>query len=78
MKTYTYLSLAACMILGMTACALSPEPYDYQPDNELKPGPGLFSGEDGEFTILRIPKAGDQENDSALRKQKGEEKNESH
>ena len=28
------------------------EPYTYQPDHELKPGPGLFSGKDGEFKIV--------------------------
>lgn len=28
------------------------EEYTYVPGNEIKPGPGLFSGEDGEFTLL--------------------------
>lgn len=31
------------------------EPFAYQPGNELKPGPGLFSGEDGEFTLIGAP-----------------------
>lgn len=31
------------------------EPYTYVPENELKPGPGLFSGEDGEFTLIHTP-----------------------
>jgi hypothetical protein len=32
------------------------EPYNYEPPNEVTPGPGLFSGEDGEFTIIGEPK----------------------
>ena len=31
------------------------EPYTYVPENELKPGPGLFSGEDGEFNLINAP-----------------------
>jgi len=30
-------------------------PFDYKPLNDLKPGPGLFSGEDGDFTIIGVP-----------------------
>ncbi|MFW2368254.1 MAG: hypothetical protein ACN4GW_17695 [Desulforhopalus sp.] len=29
------------------------EPWTYQTDRELKPGPGIFSGEDGEFSLIR-------------------------
>jgi len=36
-------------------CAVTPEPLEYQPDNELKNGPGLLSGEDGVFTIYQQP-----------------------
>jgi len=36
-------------------CAITPEPLEYQPDNEFKKGPGLLSGEDGAFTIYRQP-----------------------
>ena len=31
------------------------ESYTYVPENELKPGPGLFSGEDGEFNLINTP-----------------------
>lgn len=31
------------------------EPYTYVPENELKPGPGLFSGEEGEFILINAP-----------------------
>lgn len=31
------------------------ESYTYESENELKPGPGLFSGEDGEFNLIGSP-----------------------
>ena len=33
----------------------NPEPFEYHADNQLKQGRGLFSGEDGAFTIYREP-----------------------
>jgi len=50
--------LLLAMVTAMAAfygCAVTPEPFEYQPDNESKKGPGLLSGEDGEFTIYRQP-----------------------
>ncbi len=50
--------LILAMVTGMAAlygCAVTPEPLDYQPDNEYKKGPGLLSGEDGAFTIYSQP-----------------------
>lgn len=44
--------LCACLLLA----GCGGESYTYQPDHELKPGPGLFSGEDGEFTLIGSPK----------------------
>lgn len=44
-------------VLAVNGCAVTPEPFDYHQDNELKQGPGLFSGEDGAFTIYRKPMA---------------------
>ena len=76
MKTHNFL-LMLCVILGLTACASSPEPYEYEPDNELKPGSGLFSGEKGEFTIFRIPEKADQTEDASRQEQKGDKQNES-
>jgi len=76
MKTHTFL-LMLCLILGLTACASSPEPYEYEPDNELKPGSGLFSGEKGELTIFRIPEKADQTKDASRQEQKGDKQNES-
>jgi len=57
---------ATLIILGLAltlcSCATSPEPFDYGFDGdlptgpgELKKGPGLFSGEDGVFTIYGQP-----------------------
>ena len=51
----TGLIVILCLMLGLAGCAAAPEPYTFKPDNELKPGPGLFSGQEGEFTIFRIP-----------------------
>lgn len=76
MKTHIFLMLMLCLIVGLSACTSSPEPYEYQPDNELKPGPGLFSGEKGEFVIFRIPEKTDPENDPSPKEQKGDKQNE--
>ena len=52
-------SIASCMLLAFIllafigGCSTAPKPFDYQSDNALKKGPGLFSGEDGAFTIYR-------------------------
>jgi hypothetical protein len=45
--------LAFILLASIGGCSTAPKPFDYQPDNELKKGPGLFSGEDGAFTIYR-------------------------
>ena len=43
-----YLLVAAALIAG---CATSLQPFDYHDDRDEKPGPGLFSGEEGGFVI---------------------------
>jgi hypothetical protein len=43
--------LAAVVGLFPWACTHAPKPFAYETNRELKPGPGLFSGEDGVFTI---------------------------
>lgn len=40
--------LIACLLIS----GCGGDAYQYEPPNELKPGPGLFSGEDGEFNII--------------------------
>ena len=63
---------ATLIILGLAltlcSCATSPEPFDYGFDGdlptgpgELKKGPGLFSGEDGVFTIYGQPASSEEE-----------------
>lgn len=49
------LAIVVCFAISIVGCATRPEPFDYEPDNELKKGPGLFSGEKGAFTIYREP-----------------------
>ena len=44
--------LAAWLLAG---CATPPEPFEYQQSNELKPGPGIFTGEEGVYTIYGPP-----------------------
>jgi hypothetical protein len=54
-RLYFYLQaviLAAGLVLG----GCGGEEWTYQTDRELKPGPGVFSGKDGEFTIIGSPK----------------------
>jgi hypothetical protein len=50
-----WIILGLCLVLG--ACATPPEPYEYRSSNDIKPGPGLFSGEDGRFTLYGNPEA---------------------
>ena len=46
------LCIVLLTLLGAGGCA-HVEPYEFQPTDEIPAGPGLFSGEDGEFVILR-------------------------
>jgi hypothetical protein len=62
MKEKTMHLIRAILVLAMVTvmaafygCAVTPEPLEYQPDNEFKKGPGLLSGEDGVFTIYQQP-----------------------
>jgi hypothetical protein len=41
------------LLVGLTACSTSTKPFEYETNRELKPGPGLLSGEDGYFTIYQ-------------------------
>lgn len=36
---------------GSAGCAWKTQPYEYHDDRDEKPGPGLFSGEEGGFII---------------------------
>ena len=56
MKKLLHFQQAGCFLACLLLAGCGGEPYTYQPANELKPGPGLFSGEDGEFTLIGSPK----------------------
>ena len=51
-KTKWLLAGLLVLAIAIGGCASTPEPFDYQQENELKPGPGLFSGDDGVFTLF--------------------------
>jgi hypothetical protein len=42
---------AVLMVFGITGCASTPRPFEYHDDRDEKPGPGLFSGDEGGFVI---------------------------
>lgn len=54
--------LLVCLLL-VAGCQGSS--YTYQPDRELKPGPGLLSGEDGEFNLVSPKNDADHSDDEA-------------
>lgn len=45
--------LALLLLSGMLGACSGVEPFAYTEVHEIQPGPGLFSGEDGEFVIYR-------------------------
>ena len=52
MKAVVALIQAGILIAGLTLAGCGGEPYTYVPDHELKPGPGLVTGEAGALTII--------------------------
>ena len=42
--------MSAALVLAVAACA-DIKPMEYTEIHEIPPGPGLFSGEDGEFVL---------------------------
>jgi hypothetical protein len=41
------------LVVLLCLCGCGGEPYTYEPNSELKTGPGLLSGEDGKITIYK-------------------------
>lgn len=42
------------LLFGLAGCGtVSHQPLEVHQGTEMSPGPGLFSGEDGEFVIFR-------------------------
>jgi hypothetical protein len=52
---WIFLLTAAALIAVFAGCASSPQPLVYHDDRDEKPGPGLFSGENGGFVIYGEP-----------------------
>lgn len=46
----------AVLFLAVIVCGCGGKPLQYTDSKEQKPGPGLFSGEDGVFTLIKIDK----------------------
>jgi hypothetical protein len=63
MSTLKRLIVLVGVVLGLlvAGCATPPEPFDYQQNNDLKPGPGIFTGEEGSYTIYGPPPAEEKE-----------------
>ena len=45
------LVLVVLLVIGIAGCASTPQSFEYHDDRDEKPGPGLFSGEEGGFVI---------------------------
>ncbi len=52
---WIFLLTAAALIAALAGCASLPQPFVYHDDRDEKPGPGLFSGDEGGFVIYGEP-----------------------
>ncbi len=43
--------MAVLLVIGIAGCASTPQSFEYHDDRGEKPGPGLFSGEEGGFVV---------------------------
>lgn len=50
----------AVLVGSLALVGCGGDPWTYQADRELKPGPGILSGEDGEFTVIGSSDQNDQ------------------
>ena len=57
--------------IGLASCATAPEPFEYHPDTEVKPGRGVFTGEEGTWTIYRVEEPAEAESAPAEGKTDG-------
>jgi len=46
----------ALAIGGLASGCAEMQPLDYRPVDQIKPGPGLITGEDGEFVLYGSPR----------------------
>ena len=63
MNRITDLMQAGIIFTCLLLSGCGGEPFNYEPPNELKPGPGLFSGEDGEFNLIGAPEKKEENNE---------------
>jgi hypothetical protein len=56
--------MAACLVLN----GCGGDDWTYETDRELKPGPGIFSGEDGEFNLIGQPEKQEKDQEEASEK----------
>ncbi len=54
MKPIAYCIISLSLLALLSACG--GKDYEYVNSNDTKPGPGLFSGEDGVFTVFESKK----------------------
>lgn len=50
-----FMVMTAALIVGIAGCAAAPQPFEYHDDRDEKPGPGLFSGDEGGYVIYGEP-----------------------
>jgi len=60
---------ALIVFLVLSGCG--GESFTYESDHELKPGPGLFSGKDGKFTLVDSSRKNGTEQDQKEEKEAG-------
>lgn len=53
MRSNTLRTAILALFLGLIAGCGQITPVAYTPTDQIQPGPGLLSGEDGEFTLYR-------------------------
>ena len=51
MKSIFILTRCCILVLFISGCSATVEPFVYEQSNELKPGPGVLTGEQGTYTI---------------------------
>ncbi len=63
---------ATAFLICLLLAGCGGEPFAYQPDHELKAGPGLLSGKDGKFILLGSPMTQEKKADAKQGEQKRE------
>ena len=71
-------AIIVVVLMALTGCATQSEPFEYRSDTEHMRGRGLFSGEDGYFTIGRQPPTQDDKTAEEADSKNKSEKQESH